>query len=299
MAGTVVNRASAASRGAPTSRSRCSRGEGTTGLPDPTRLHRRTRGRPMAPDPSGIRPDERAGASVHGRCSCWTTTPSSSLHRHEDSPPAPTQTISTPSRRSAAVRDRRALTISHSSPSSGKGMRAFIGIRRPISSRARTTCRCRRATGSSRCSTLRWRIPRSPRGAASDSTARTRAEVTWRPVTAIPLADTDGNPDTVADPDLATAHQHPIAPGIPGGTSQPKWRRRNSAAQSLRRCADLHSHNRGSEPHLRRASPERASDGNNGRVWGGMHFPSTVAISDAEGAAIATYMSQNAMKRVR
>ena len=26
------------------------------------------------------------------------------------------------------------------------------------------------------------------------------AEVTWRPVTAIPLADTDGNPDTAADP---------------------------------------------------------------------------------------------------
>ena len=41
------------------------------------------------------------------------------------------------------------------------------------------------------------------------------------------------------------------------------------------------------------------TDGNNGRVWGGMHFPSTVAISDAEGAAIATYVSQNAMKRGR
>lgn len=29
-------------------------------------------------------------------------------------------------------------------------------------------------------------------------------------------------------------------------------------------------------------------DGNNARVWGGMHYPTTVEISDANGAAIAT-----------
>ena len=32
------------------------------------------------------------------------------------------------------------------------------------------------------------------------------------------------------------------------------------------------------------------ADGNNARVWGGMHYPSTVAISDATGAAIAEYV---------
>ena len=45
-------------------------------------------------------------------------------------------------------------------------------------------------------------------------------EVTWRPVTSIPLADTDGNPDTVADPDwlpLVTTPSHPEYPaGHPG-----------------------------------------------------------------------------------
>jgi hypothetical protein len=41
------------------------------------------------------------------------------------------------------------------------------------------------------------------------------------------------------------------------------------------------------------------TNGTNARVWGGMHFPSTVAISDAEGAAIAPYVNRNAMKRVR
>src|SRR5207245_7247898 len=40
------------------------------------------------------------------------------------------------------------------------------------------------------------------------------------------------------------------------------------------------------------------SDGNNGRVWGGMHYPSTVAISDAVGEAIANYVSRNSMQRL-
>ena len=39
-------------------------------------------------------------------------------------------------------------------------------------------------------------------------------------------------------------------------------------------------------------------DGNNARVWGGMHFPSTVAISDAEGKAIANFVNQNSMRRL-
>ena len=45
-------------------------------------------------------------------------------------------------------------------------------------------------------------------------------EVTWRPVTAITLADTDGNPDTAPDPDwlpLVTTPSHPEYPaGHPG-----------------------------------------------------------------------------------
>ena len=39
------------------------------------------------------------------------------------------------------------------------------------------------------------------------------------------------------------------------------------------------------------------ADGNNGRVWGGMHFPSTVAISDAEGEAIAMFVRLDAMQK--
>ena len=38
------------------------------------------------------------------------------------------------------------------------------------------------------------------------------------------------------------------------------------------------------------------SDGNNARVWGGMHYPSTVAISNALGEAVANYVNQNSMQ---
>ena len=41
------------------------------------------------------------------------------------------------------------------------------------------------------------------------------------------------------------------------------------------------------------------ADGNKARVWGGMHYPSTVAISDAMGEAIAKYVNHHAMKRRR
>ena len=37
----------------------------------------------------------------------------------------------------------------------------------------------------------------------------------------------------------------------------------------------------------------------NGRVWGGMHYPSTVEISDGVGQAIAHYVNQNSMQRLR
>ncbi len=39
------------------------------------------------------------------------------------------------------------------------------------------------------------------------------------------------------------------------------------------------------------------SDGSNGRIWGGMHYPSAVEISDGVGQAIANYVNQNSMQR--
>ncbi len=122
-------------------------------------------------------------------------------------------------------------------------------------------------------------------------------EVTWRPVTAIQLADTDGNPDTTADPAWLPLINTPSHPEYPAG--HPSL---NGAAATV-----LLSHFDDRQvftlttpglPSRTYTSISRARlDGNNARVWGGMHYPSTVDISDAEGKAVAKYVNRNAMRR--
>jgi hypothetical protein len=125
------------------------------------------------------------------------------------------------------------------------------------------------------------------------------SDVTWRPVTAIPLADTDGNPDTAAEPTWLPLINTPSHPEYPAG--HPSL---NGAAATVLLAhvddAQTFTLTTAGQPSRTYGCIIRArEDGNNGRVWGGMHFPSTVAISDASGAAIAAYVSQNAMQRVR
>ena len=122
-------------------------------------------------------------------------------------------------------------------------------------------------------------------------------EVTWRPATSIPLADTDGNPDTVADPSwlpLVTTPSHPEYPA--GHPSQ------NGAAATVL-LAYFHNHQAftlttNGQPSRTYASITQArSDGNQARVWGGMHYPSTVEISDELGESIAKYVNEHFMRR--
>ena len=123
-------------------------------------------------------------------------------------------------------------------------------------------------------------------------------EVTWRPVTSIPLADTDGNPETIADPDwlpLVTTPSHPEYPaGHPG---------QNGAAATVLlsyfRPQQIFTLTTAGQPSRTYTSiPQARLDGNNARVWGGMHYPSTVEISDGVGQAIANYVNQNSMQRL-
>ena len=123
-------------------------------------------------------------------------------------------------------------------------------------------------------------------------------EVTWRPVTSIPLADTDGNPDTAPDPDWLPLVNTPFTRNtLPGHPSL------NGAAATV-----LLSHfgRRQTFTLTTPGQPDRTyssiaqarADGNNARVWGGMHYPSTVAISDAVGEAIAEHVNRHAMQRL-
>jgi hypothetical protein len=125
------------------------------------------------------------------------------------------------------------------------------------------------------------------------------SEVTWRPVSAIPLADSDGNPETAPDPDWLPLINTPSHPEYPAG--HPSL---NGAAATV-----LLSHfddtqtfmltTTGQPSRTYTSISEARSDGNNARVWGGMHYPSTVDASDAEGAAIADYVNQDSMQRQR
>jgi hypothetical protein len=124
-------------------------------------------------------------------------------------------------------------------------------------------------------------------------------EVTWRPVTAIPLADTDGNPDTVPEVGWLPLITTPSHPEYPAGHPSA-----NGAAATV-----LLSYFAGQQqtftlttigqpPRTYTSIAQARSDGDNARVWGGMHYPSTVEISDAEGEAIANYVNQNSMQRI-
>ena len=122
------------------------------------------------------------------------------------------------------------------------------------------------------------------------------SEVTWRPVTSIPLADNDGNSSTFAESTwlpLVTTPSHPEYPA--GHPSQ------NGAAATVllgyfTNQQQTFTLTTGSTSRTYTSIAQARSDGNNARVWGGMHYPSTVHISDGVGEAIANYVNQNSMR---
>jgi hypothetical protein len=124
------------------------------------------------------------------------------------------------------------------------------------------------------------------------------AQVTWRPITAITLTATNGNPGTVPDVDWKPLVTTPSHPEYPAG--HPSL---NGAAASIllahfsdRQAFKLTTPG---QPNRTYTSIRQArADGNNARVWGGMHYPSTVAISDAVGRAIAHHVNRNSMQRL-
>jgi hypothetical protein len=122
--------------------------------------------------------------------------------------------------------------------------------------------------------------------------------VTWRPITAIPLADTDGNGDTEAEAGWLPLVTTPCHPEYPAGHPS-----QNGVAATvlLNHFSDGQTFTLTTAGRPNRTYPsisQARADGNNARVWGGMHYPSTVAVSDAVGQAIANYVNSHAMQRL-
>ena len=122
-------------------------------------------------------------------------------------------------------------------------------------------------------------------------------EVTWRPATSIPLADSDGTPDTAPDLAWQPLVNTPCHPEYPAG--HPSLN--GAAATVLLSYFDDEQRfiltTTGLPSRTYTSITQARSDGNNARVWGGMHYPSTVVISDEVGEAIANYVNLNSMQR--
>jgi PAP2 superfamily len=123
-------------------------------------------------------------------------------------------------------------------------------------------------------------------------------EVTWRPVTSIALADTDGNPHTLPEPGWLPLINTPSHPEYPAGHPSLNGAAATVLLSYFRRQQQTFTLTTTGQPSRTYNSIAQArSDGNNARVWGGMHYPSTVAISDAAGEAIANYVNRHSMQR--
>jgi len=124
--------------------------------------------------------------------------------------------------------------------------------------------------------------------------------VFWRPVTAIPLADTDGDPATTADPTWAPLLATPAHPEYPSGHSCVS----GAAAAVL-------AHYFGDNTRLRMESDAmpgvvRSFDSfaaaleevKNARVFAGIHFRSATDDGQTLGTSVAEYVLGNATQRV-
>ncbi len=130
-------------------------------------------------------------------------------------------------------------------------------------------------------------------------------EVTWRPWTAILEAADDGIPETEPDPEwrpLVATPCHPeYAAGHPGlnGAAATVLLSRFADAQTFTLTTRFVRNGQPVDvPWTYTSIAQARSDGNDARMWGGMHYPSTIAASDLVGAAIARYVDANAMKPV-
>ena len=123
----------------------------------------------------------------------------------------------------------------------------------------------------------------------------------WRPVTAIPLAETDGNDATIADTTWTPLLTTPNHPEYPSGHSS------QSGAASAVLAAFFGDENEfvltsETTPGVTRpfsSLSAAALEAADARVFGGIHFRSACVDAQAMGRQVAVYVLANAMQRVR
>jgi hypothetical protein len=124
----------------------------------------------------------------------------------------------------------------------------------------------------------------------------------WRPMTAIAAADTDGNPATVPDPSwtpLAVTPPHPEYPAAHGCVA-------GLVAETLTRFfGERHlkmtftSTAPGSVPHVFYGTDDLVEEIIVARVYGGMHFPTSVVHGATLGRQVARWIDDNYFRPTR
>jgi membrane-associated phospholipid phosphatase len=123
--------------------------------------------------------------------------------------------------------------------------------------------------------------------------------VTWRPVTSIRLAESDGNAATASDPAWEPLMSTPSHPEYPAGHPSLNGAGATVLLRYFDRRQTFTLTTAGQPARTYHSIASARADGNNARVWGGMHYPSSVAASDATGEAIARHVDRRAMQPVR
>ena len=124
--------------------------------------------------------------------------------------------------------------------------------------------------------------------------------VTWRPVTAIPLADTDGNDGTIADAGWLPWLTTPNHPEYPSGHSSQSGAAAGVLAAFFGDANDFALTSETTPGVSRNFSSfdEAAVEAGNSRIYGGIHFRKACTDGKALGNHVAEYVLQNAFQRV-
>lgn len=124
--------------------------------------------------------------------------------------------------------------------------------------------------------------------------------VTWRPVTAIPLADTDGNDGTDVDAGWSPLLTTPNHPEYPSGHSSQSGAAAGVLAAFFGDANEfaLTSETTPGVSRIFSSFDAAAVEAGNSRIYGGIHYRKACTDGKALGEQVAEYVLQNAFRRV-
>ena len=128
-----------------------------------------------------------------------------------------------------------------------------------------------------------------------------RAWSRWRPVTAVQLADTDGNPDTVAEPGWLPLLTTPAHPDYTSGHTSRTGATMGTLTSFFGRDDirfSASSADSGTTRHFTSFS-QAVTEVTGARIWGGIHTRTADTAGAAIGAKVSSYITTHFFRRLR